>query len=414
MDDQFSVDDDGIPSFIHRISSDQIIYCKKKQCKFIGKYVMGELLGEGSYGKVKEVLDSETLCRRAVKILKRRKLKRIPNGEQNVEREIKLLQRLNHKNVIRLFEVIHNTEKQKMYLILEYCVSGLQELLESSPLKKFPIWQAHGYFLQLIDGLEYLHSQGIIHKDIKPSNLLLTNDGTLKISDLGVAEALSTFAVDDMCQTSQGSPAFQPPEIANGLESFPGFKVDVWSSGVTLFNITTGKYPFEGENIFKLFEKIGEGVFELPESIDPLLGSLLEGMLLKEPHQRFSLQEIRDHGWFLKKHPKTEPAIRIPPLRGDENRDMTVLRYLESHHGYDDYDDDDDSHYFTEHDVHAQRLQQELQEQLQIQQNSRSAPPSPGALDAGTSGAGDGRRSRRRDRWRRTFRMKKLPGCKQS
>lgn len=62
----------------------------------------------------------------------------------------------------------------------------------------------------------------------------------------------------------------------------------------------------------------------------------------------------------------------------------------------------------------AQRLQQELQEQLQIQQNSRSAPPSPGALDAGTSGAGDGRRSRRRDRWRRTFRMKKLPGCKQS
>jgi len=61
-----------------------------------------------------------------------------------LEREIKLLQRLNHKNVIRLFEVIHNTEKQKMYLILEYCVSGLQELLESSPLKKFPIWQAHG------------------------------------------------------------------------------------------------------------------------------------------------------------------------------------------------------------------------------------------------------------------------------
>jgi len=124
---------------------------------------------------------------------------------------------------------------------------------------------------------------------------LLSTDGTLKISDFGVAEALDMFAVDDMCQTSQGSPAFQPPEIANGLESFPGFKVDIWSSGVTLFNITTGKYPFEGDNIFKLFEKIGEGVFQVPEEVDPLLGDLLQGMLHKDPYQRFTLPLVRYH-----------------------------------------------------------------------------------------------------------------------
>lgn len=73
--------------FFHRVESDEIIYqTKKKRCKMVGKYVMGDLLGEGSYGKVKEMLDSETLCRRAVKILKKRKLRRIPNGEQNVQR----------------------------------------------------------------------------------------------------------------------------------------------------------------------------------------------------------------------------------------------------------------------------------------------------------------------------------------
>lgn len=84
--------------------------------------------------------------------------------------------------------MLYNEEKQKMYMIMEYCVGGLQDMLESAPRKKFPLSQAHGYFTQLVDGLEYLHSHRIIHKDIKPGNLLLTLEGLLKISDLGVAE----------------------------------------------------------------------------------------------------------------------------------------------------------------------------------------------------------------------------------
>ncbi|XP_061046889.1 serine/threonine-protein kinase STK11 isoform X3 [Eubalaena glacialis] len=225
----------GMDTFIHRIDSTEVIYQpRRKRAKLIGKYLMGDLLGEGSYGKVKEVLDSETLCRRAVKILKKKKLRRIPNGEANVKKEIQLLRRLRHKNVIQLVDVLYNEEKQKMYMVMEYCVCGMQEMLDSVPEKRFPVCQAHGYFCQLVDGLEYLHSQGIVHKDIKPGNLLLTTGGTLKISDLGVAEALHPFAEDDTCRTSQGSPAFQPPEIANGLDTFSGFKVDIWSAGVTL------------------------------------------------------------------------------------------------------------------------------------------------------------------------------------
>lgn len=103
-------------------------------------------------------------------------------------REIKLLRKLKHKNVINLVDELYDHEKQKMYLIMEFCVGSLQGMLDSTPSKKFPLHQAHGYFLQLVDGLEYLHSMRVIHKDIKPGNLLLTLEGDLKISDLGVAE----------------------------------------------------------------------------------------------------------------------------------------------------------------------------------------------------------------------------------
>ncbi|XP_017771252.1 PREDICTED: serine/threonine-protein kinase STK11 [Nicrophorus vespilloides] len=335
-------------NFFHRVNSDQIIYqTKKRKLKLIGKYVMGDLLGEGSYGKVKEMLDTVTLCRRAVKILKQRRLRRIPNGEQNVQSEIKLLKKLKHKNVISLVDVLYNEEKQKMYLIMEFCVGSLQGMLESTPKKKFPLFQAHNYFTQLIDGLEYLHSMRVIHKDLKPGNLLLTLEGDLKISDLGVAETIDLFAEDDTCHNGQGSPAFQPPEIANGLESFPGFKVDIWSAGVTLYNLTTGLYPFEGDNIYRLYENIGKGEFTIPEDIENPLRDLLLGMLRKEPEERLNLQEIRQHPWFGRKPPRNSYEVAVPPMAGDQLHNMTVLPYLRDHFYDDDYEDVEDGDYST-------------------------------------------------------------------
>ena len=76
--------------------------------------------------KVKEAIDQRTLCRRAVKIMKRRKLRRIPHGEENAESEIRLLASLDHKNVMKLIEVFHNEEKGKIYIVLEYCCAVLK------------------------------------------------------------------------------------------------------------------------------------------------------------------------------------------------------------------------------------------------------------------------------------------------
>lgn len=86
VDELTFINDDEDLNFFHRVDSDQILYERRKRAKLVGKYLMGDLLGEGSYSKVKEVLDTETLCRRAVKILKKKRLRRIPNGEANVKR----------------------------------------------------------------------------------------------------------------------------------------------------------------------------------------------------------------------------------------------------------------------------------------------------------------------------------------
>ena len=97
--------------------------------------------------------------------------------------------------------------------VLEYCCAVLKDMLDKSPDKKFPVWQSHDYFTQLLDGLAYLHSKGIIHKDIKPGNLLLDQAGVLKIADFGVARVLSEHAYGEYYgQTEVGTPIYMAPE----------------------------------------------------------------------------------------------------------------------------------------------------------------------------------------------------------
>ncbi|KAL7633092.1 UNVERIFIED_CONTAM: hypothetical protein RMT77_016453 [Armadillidium vulgare] len=394
-------------SIIHKIDSTEIVYSQPEiKYRLVGPYIKGDLLGEGSYGKVKECIHSRTLQRCAIKIMKHRTLRRIPNGEQNVHREIQLLRGLNHKNVIHLIEVMHITDKQKIYMVMDYCVTGLQEMLDSTSKKKFPQWQSHKYFLQLAEGLEYLHSKGVIHKDIKPGNLLLTTNSTLKIIDFGVAEQIEAMAEDDTITTSQGSPVFQPPEVAGGAEKFPGFKVDVWSAGVTLFNMCSGSYPFDGANVFRLYESICEKPIEIPSDLDVTLQRLLEGMLLKNPYDRLSIQEVRKHEWCLRKQvPNHEAEVPLvsKKSKGKRYTAIDVIRYQ-----FYEEDEQFSNHrqFITEHELNESRQREEERQQQEL--------TTPDSSEDAASQHGQILKTSKKRKPLSCINIKGLPSCSQS
>lgn len=317
----------------HRIASDQLIVTKNKPPKIVGNYLFGDLLGEGAYGKVKECLEMDTLCRRAVKILKGQRMKKVPNGEENLHQEIILLRKLDNLHCVRLVDVLKNEIKQKTYVVMELCCGSLQEMLDRFETHRFPIWQAHRYFVQLVEGLAYLRLMGVIHKDIKPSNLLLSTNETLKISDFGVAEQIDLFDFgNNWCMKTQGTPKFQAPEIAQGKTEFCGFAVDIWSAGITLYNLVSGEYPFDGGTIIILYENIAKQPLAMPTSIqiDSKLDTLLRGMLEKDPDRRIKIDAVAKSEWLRWKFEADEATrVSLPPLNGDSSRSLTVSRVLE-------------------------------------------------------------------------------------
>uniref|UniRef100_A0A0K0D9B5 non-specific serine/threonine protein kinase n=1 Tax=Angiostrongylus cantonensis TaxID=6313 RepID=A0A0K0D9B5_ANGCA len=151
---------------------------------------------------------------------------------------------------------------------MEFCMGSIQQLLDTAHENRLSNDECHRYFVDLMKGLEYLHSVGIVHKDIKPANLLVSLDFTLKISDFGVAEELPLYQKDDLCQLVQGTPKFQAPELVSGnTECYSGFASDIWSCGVTLYNMISGLYPFEGAVIMRLFDNIARADLVMPVNV---------------------------------------------------------------------------------------------------------------------------------------------------
>lgn len=138
-----------------------------------------------------------------------------------------------------------------------------------------------------------VHHQGIIHRDIKPDNLLLTEDDVLKIVDFGVSEM---FEKPEHMRTakSAGSPAFLPPELCVGKHGdVSGRAADIWSMGVSLYCLRYGRIPFERSGVLDMYEAIRTDSIKLPEDEDPDFVDLMHKILEKDPDRRITMPELR-------------------------------------------------------------------------------------------------------------------------
>ncbi|XP_031625646.1 calcium/calmodulin-dependent protein kinase kinase 1 isoform X2 [Contarinia nasturtii] len=275
----------------------------------LNQYKLMDQIGQGSYGLVKLAYSEEDSTHYAMKILSKRKLLRkaglMGRGPKKgmspldrVYREIAVLKKLDHPNVVKLVEVLDDPLEDSLYLVFELLQLGeVLSVPTSKPLTEERVWSV---LRDCVLGLEYLHYQRIIHGDIKPDNLLLGECGSVKIADLGVCNEFMGEDASMNNGSTAGTPAFRAPEtLLTGQYSYSGKAADIWALGATLYSLVFGNVPFMANNVPAVYEKIKNDGLTFPSDIviSAELRDLITKMLEKDPSKRITLPQIKEHPW---------------------------------------------------------------------------------------------------------------------
>ena len=235
-------------------------------------------------------------------------------ARKRFRKEALSLARLNHPNIATVHEF--GTQNGSDFLVTEYIAgTNLDALITSGPVSSDEILRLG---IQLAEGLGAAHQQGIVHRDLKPQNLRLTNDGRLKIIDFGLAQLLepSNFASTETASQAQqiaGTLPYMAPEQLRGEKT--DTRSDIWSAGVVLYELATGKRPFVENSAAVLINTIQNGVPVPPTQLNPALSPGLEQVILKtlekDPAHRY--QSVSELGFDLKR--LASPAATISASR---------------------------------------------------------------------------------------------------
>lgn len=252
-------------------------------------------------------------------------LKRIDSGgltdslRARLDKEIYICKNLDHPNIVKLYEVIEDTENDYLYLVLEYCSGG--DLKEFSKERSFKESYVKYYAIQLKDGLEYLRSKNILHRDLKPQNILLTNNfKVLKLADFGFARETRN---DSMIETVLGSPLYMAPELIK-RQTYT-VKADLWSVGLIIYELIYGSHPFKGAtSLFDLISRIENSkiVFHDSKQVSENAINLLQNLLKIDYHRRLDWEGFFNHMWFYTDIPSVD--IGTSPTDHEFDNDIFI------------------------------------------------------------------------------------------
>ncbi|KAL4297357.1 hypothetical protein GQ457_12G003040 [Hibiscus cannabinus] len=282
-----------------------------------GKYEIGKLLGCGAFAKVYHARNVDTGQSVAIKAVSKKKVFKGGFMAQ-VKREIAIMRRLRHPNIVKLIEVL--ATKTKIYFVMEFAKGG--ELFKRVSRGRFSEDLSRRYFQQLISAVRFCHSRGVYHRDLKPENLLLDENWNLKITDFGLSAVTDQIQPDGLLHTLCGTPAYVAPEIL-AKQGYDGAKIDVWSCGIVLYVLHAGYLPFNEPNLMAMYRRINKGQFRFPKWTSPDLRRFISRHLDTNPETRITVDEILNDPWFKKDFKEIKFLAEDFELKGDSTPSTT-------------------------------------------------------------------------------------------
>ncbi len=251
----------------------------------IGNYKIVEKIGEGGMGAVYKGLDLMLERTVAIKTL-RSELTDDHDLVERFRREAKALAKLNHPNITSVYNFF--THDNEYFIVMEY-VNG--ENLEQRLIRegKIPYEIAHKIFGQITGALSFAHGQGIVHRDIKPANIMETIEGTVKVTDFGIARILGAAALTQIGK-APGSVYYASPEQIYASENLDA-RSDIYSLGILLFQVLSGTLPFRGTSLPEILQKQLEtpapAISGYLPAVSPVVENVIKRALAKKPEDRF-------------------------------------------------------------------------------------------------------------------------------